>query len=185
MTYFPFPVSLRQVWQYTLPFMTLLQVTAVLWVSWNVCSKTNVKLSNLSQQVERTEKVQNCLSPKFAKKFVIDYYFEIVQKLKFGIYDIDNKTIDLSDDDFLGQLDCTLGQVRRFSLSFHNACSHKAVLKCLNLLNNESICKCLTQRCVESFSSLLSVLMNRVFTYLDAQFLNRYLHRIIQDTLLM
>lgn len=68
--------------------------------------------SNVSQQVARTEKVQNCLSPKFAKKFVIDYYFEIVQKLKFGIYDIDNKTIDLSDDDFLGQLECTLGQVR-------------------------------------------------------------------------
>uniref|UniRef100_A0A4W6G5F6 Copine-3 n=1 Tax=Lates calcarifer TaxID=8187 RepID=A0A4W6G5F6_LATCA len=62
-------------------------------------------------EVERTEKVQNCLSPKFAKKFVIDYYFEIVQKLKFGIYDIDNKTIDLSDDDFLGELECTLGQV--------------------------------------------------------------------------
>ncbi|XP_071341823.1 copine-3-like isoform X5 [Trachinotus anak] len=62
-------------------------------------------------EVERTEKVQNCLNPKFAKKFVIDYYFEIVQKLKFGIYDIDNKTVDLSDDDFLGELECTLGQV--------------------------------------------------------------------------
>nr|XP_057915730.1 copine-3 isoform X1 [Doryrhamphus excisus] len=62
-------------------------------------------------EVERTEKVQNCLCPKFAKKFVIDYYFEMVQKLKFGIYDIDNKTIDLSDDDFLGELECTLGQV--------------------------------------------------------------------------
>uniref|UniRef100_A0A665VU13 Copine-3 n=1 Tax=Echeneis naucrates TaxID=173247 RepID=A0A665VU13_ECHNA len=62
-------------------------------------------------EVARTEKVQNCLHPKFAKKFVIDYYFEIVQKLKFGIYDIDNKTIDLSDDDFLGELECTLGQV--------------------------------------------------------------------------
>ncbi|XP_038580168.1 copine-3-like isoform X1 [Micropterus salmoides] len=62
-------------------------------------------------EVGRTEKVQNCLSPKFAKKFVVDYYFEIVQKLKFGVYDIDNKTIDLSDDDFLGQLECTLGQV--------------------------------------------------------------------------
>lgn len=60
----------------------------------------------------RTEKVQNCLSPKFAKKFVVDYYFEIVQKLKFGVYDIDNKTIDLTDDDFLGELECTLGQVR-------------------------------------------------------------------------
>lgn len=39
----------------------------------------------------------------------------MVQNLKFGIYDIDNKTIDLSDDDFLGELECTLGQVRRFS----------------------------------------------------------------------
>lgn len=36
----------------------------------------------------------------------------MVQKLKFGMYDIDNKTIDLSDDDFLGELECTLGQVR-------------------------------------------------------------------------
>uniref|UniRef100_W5MWF2 Copine-3 n=1 Tax=Lepisosteus oculatus TaxID=7918 RepID=W5MWF2_LEPOC len=62
-------------------------------------------------EVDRTERVKNCLSPKFAKKFVIDYYFEVVQKLKFGIYDIDNKTIDLSDDDFLGELECTLGQI--------------------------------------------------------------------------
>ncbi|KAJ8010401.1 hypothetical protein DPEC_G00074690 [Dallia pectoralis] len=62
-------------------------------------------------EVGRTEKVQNCLAPKFAKKFIVDYYFEIVQKLKFGIYDIDNKSVDLSDDDFLGELECTLGQV--------------------------------------------------------------------------
>ncbi|KAM4606381.1 copine-3-like isoform 1-T2 [Polymixia lowei] len=62
-------------------------------------------------ELARTEKVQNCLNPKFAKKFVIDYYFEVVQKLRFGIYDIDNKTVDLSDDDFLGELECTLGQV--------------------------------------------------------------------------
>uniref|UniRef100_A0A6Q2YHF1 Copine-3 n=1 Tax=Esox lucius TaxID=8010 RepID=A0A6Q2YHF1_ESOLU len=63
-------------------------------------------------EVGRTETVKNCLSPKFAKKFIIDYYFELVQRLKFQIYDIDNKTVDLSDDDFLGELDCTLGQVR-------------------------------------------------------------------------
>lgn len=62
-------------------------------------------------QVDRTERVKNCLNPKFAKKFLIDYYFELVQKLKFGIYDIDNKTFDLSDDDFLGEFECTLGQV--------------------------------------------------------------------------
>lgn len=67
----------------------------------------------LASQVGRTEKIQNCLNPKFAKKFLIDYHFEIVQKLKFGIYDIDNKTIDLNDDDFLGELECSLGQVRK------------------------------------------------------------------------
>uniref|UniRef100_A0A7N6FD52 C2 domain-containing protein n=1 Tax=Anabas testudineus TaxID=64144 RepID=A0A7N6FD52_ANATE len=68
-------------------------------------------------EVARTEKVQNCLNPKFAKKVSIDYYFEIVQKLKFGIYDIDNKTVDLNDDDFLGELECTLGQVKCFLYS--------------------------------------------------------------------
>ncbi|KAG7488281.1 hypothetical protein MATL_G00033500 [Megalops atlanticus] len=62
-------------------------------------------------EFDRTEKVQNCLNPKFAKKFVVDYYFELVQKLKFAVYDIDNNTYDLSDDDFLGELECTLGQI--------------------------------------------------------------------------
>lgn len=51
------------------------------------------------------------MNPKFSKTFIIDYYFEVVQKLKFGIYDIDNKTVELSDDDFLGECEVTLGQV--------------------------------------------------------------------------
>uniref|UniRef100_A0A665VZD6 Copine-3 n=2 Tax=Echeneis naucrates TaxID=173247 RepID=A0A665VZD6_ECHNA len=59
----------------------------------------------------RTEMILNCLNPKFAKKFVIDYYFEMVQSLKFCVYDIDNDTYDLGDDDFLGELECTLGQI--------------------------------------------------------------------------
>lgn len=67
----------------------------------------------LAPQVARTERIKNCLNPKFAKTFLIDYHFEIVQKLRFAIYDIDNKTIDLSDDDFLGEMECSLGQVRR------------------------------------------------------------------------
>lgn len=62
-------------------------------------------------QVDRTERIKNCLNPRFSKKFVIDYYFEVVQKLKFGVYDIDNRTVELSDDDFLGEYECTLGQV--------------------------------------------------------------------------
>ena len=41
----------------------------------------------------------------------MDYYFEEVQKLRFEIYDIDNKTPQLDDDDYLGGLECTMGQV--------------------------------------------------------------------------
>ncbi|XP_034027635.1 copine-3-like isoform X2 [Thalassophryne amazonica] len=55
--------------------------------------------------------ILNCLNPKFAKKFVINYYFEMVQRLKFCVYDIDNDTYDLDDDDFLGEIECTLGQI--------------------------------------------------------------------------
>uniref|UniRef100_A0A8C6D7A0 Copine 3 n=1 Tax=Moschus moschiferus TaxID=68415 RepID=A0A8C6D7A0_MOSMO len=62
-------------------------------------------------EVARTERIQNCLNPKFSKTFTIDYYFEVVQKLKFGVYDIDNKTVELSDDDFLGECECSLGQI--------------------------------------------------------------------------
>lgn len=62
-------------------------------------------------QMDRTERIKNCLDPKFSKRFLIDYYFELVQKLKFGVYDIDNATVELGDDDFLGEFECTLGQV--------------------------------------------------------------------------
>uniref|UniRef100_A0A673I7J8 Copine-3 n=1 Tax=Sinocyclocheilus rhinocerous TaxID=307959 RepID=A0A673I7J8_9TELE len=66
-------------------------------------------------EVERTERVKNCQDPEFSTKLHIDYHFEKVQKLKFGIYDIDNKSVDLKDDDFLGGFECTLGQVSMLS----------------------------------------------------------------------
>ena len=62
-------------------------------------------------QIARTERIKNTLNPTFSQKIQLDYYFEEVQKLKFGIYDIDNDTTKLSDDDFLGKAKCTLGQV--------------------------------------------------------------------------
>lgn len=62
-------------------------------------------------QLDRTERIKNCQNPEFCKKLVVDYYFEKVQKLKFGVYDIDNQSFDLSDDDYLGGIECTLGQV--------------------------------------------------------------------------
>jgi len=45
----------------------------------------------------------------------MDYYFEMVQKLKFAVYDVDNETSSLGDDDFLGAMECTLGQVGCFN----------------------------------------------------------------------
>lgn len=39
------------------------------------------------------------------------YYFEMVQKLRFVVYDIDNDTPSLDDDDYLGNIECTLGEV--------------------------------------------------------------------------
>ncbi|XP_053401180.1 copine-3-like isoform X3 [Mercenaria mercenaria] len=59
----------------------------------------------------RTENVQNSLDPDFAKAFSIDYMFEEVQKVKVAVYDLDNSTPQLEDDDFLGQIECTLGQI--------------------------------------------------------------------------
>ncbi|XP_060567238.1 copine-3-like [Ruditapes philippinarum] len=62
-------------------------------------------------ELGRTENVENSLDPDFTKAFPIDYLFEEVQKVNIAVYDIDNSTSKLSDDDFLGQLECTLGQI--------------------------------------------------------------------------
>lgn len=48
----------------------------------------------------------------------MDYYFELVQKLKFTVYDVDNASKALDDDDFLGQMECSLGQVNFIIIYF-------------------------------------------------------------------
>lgn len=45
------------------------------------------------------------------KPVEIDYFFEEVQKIKIMVFDVDNATQQLADDDFLGRHECTLGQV--------------------------------------------------------------------------
>uniref|UniRef100_A0A8D2D1R6 Copine-1 n=1 Tax=Sciurus vulgaris TaxID=55149 RepID=A0A8D2D1R6_SCIVU len=62
-------------------------------------------------ELGRTERVRNCSNPEFSKTLQLEYHFETVQKLRFGIYDIDNKTPELGDDDFLGGAECSLGQI--------------------------------------------------------------------------
>ncbi|KAL9644301.1 hypothetical protein ABK040_005762 [Willaertia magna] len=59
----------------------------------------------------RTEVVKDNLNPSFNKTFVLDYKFEEIQPLTFRVYDIDNGTSSLNDDDFLGQLDVKLAEI--------------------------------------------------------------------------
>ena len=67
----------------------------------------------------RTEVIKNDLNPKFIHSFEVDYYFEQVQKVRFAIYDIDNSSASLNDDDFLGSYECTVGEVFQFLFKFH------------------------------------------------------------------
>lgn len=58
--------------------------------------------------------IKSNLNPVFAKVLTLDYYFEEVQKLRFEVYDIHGThSIGTRDDDFLGGMECTLGQVRQ------------------------------------------------------------------------
>uniref|UniRef100_A0A3B4VF29 Copine I n=1 Tax=Seriola dumerili TaxID=41447 RepID=A0A3B4VF29_SERDU len=62
-------------------------------------------------ELARTERLKNTSSPSFSQRLRLDYHFETVQNLKLGIYDIDNSTSDLGDDDYLGGIELTLGQI--------------------------------------------------------------------------
>ena len=42
---------------------------------------------------------------------MIQYRFEELQQLKFAVYDVDNESPSLEDDDFLGQVVATLGNI--------------------------------------------------------------------------
>lgn len=57
--------------------------------------------------------IKSNLNPVFAKVFLVDYYFEEVQKLRFEVYDSHGQSgLGTHDDDFLGGMECTVGQVR-------------------------------------------------------------------------
>ncbi|MBN3292527.1 CPNE2 protein, partial [Polypterus senegalus] len=62
-------------------------------------------------EIGRTETAINNLNPVFGRKFVIDYHFEEIQKLKFALFDQDKSSSQLYEHDFLGEFTCTLGVV--------------------------------------------------------------------------
>ncbi|XP_071823026.1 copine-8-like isoform X2 [Apostichopus japonicus] len=63
------------------------------------------------REVGRTEVIMNNLNPRFVKKFLVDYFFEEVQNLKFEVYDVDSKSADLKKHDFIGKMECTMGEI--------------------------------------------------------------------------
>uniref|UniRef100_A0AAR2L5E8 C2 domain-containing protein n=1 Tax=Pygocentrus nattereri TaxID=42514 RepID=A0AAR2L5E8_PYGNA len=77
------------------------------------CVMLMVQAQGQWTELDRTEVIKSNLNPVFAKVLLLDYYFEEVQKLRFEVYDIHGThSIGTRDDDFLGGVECTLGQVR-------------------------------------------------------------------------
>lgn len=72
-------------------------------------------------QVDRTEVVRSCVNPSYSKVFTLDFYFEEVQRLRFELYDINSSSLNgLKEADFLGSVECTLGQVSHATLLLAN-----------------------------------------------------------------
>nr|BAB28837.1 unnamed protein product [Mus musculus] len=44
----------------------------------------------------RTEVIDNTLNPDFVRKFILDYFFEERENLRFDLYDVDSKSPNLS-----------------------------------------------------------------------------------------
>ncbi|KAK6635208.1 hypothetical protein RUM44_000459 [Polyplax serrata] len=62
-------------------------------------------------EYHRTECISNDHDPDFLSKVTIPYRFEEHQNLKFEIYDVDSESSNLSNHDFLGMAQCSLGQI--------------------------------------------------------------------------
>ncbi|XP_042279151.1 copine-4 isoform X1 [Thunnus albacares] len=62
-------------------------------------------------EVDRTEVIRSCVNPSYSKVFTLDFYFEEVQRLRFELYDINSGYNGLREADFLGSVECTLGQI--------------------------------------------------------------------------
>jgi len=76
-----------------------------------------ITYDNTGQQVTNwikvgsTEKINNNLNPSFLKSFIIDYYFEMIQKLRFLVFDMDNDSDGFNQNDFIGYAEKTIGDL--------------------------------------------------------------------------
>jgi hypothetical protein len=59
----------------------------------------------------RTERIQNNLNPDFKTPFVMNYFFEKAQELKFVVIDGDGDNDDNDKKDTIGKLKATMGSI--------------------------------------------------------------------------
>ncbi|KAI8598462.1 copine-8-like protein [Dissophora ornata] len=59
-----------------------------------------------------TERIKDSLNPVFIKNLQVDFRFQTIQRLKFVVYDIDDKhSGNFSDQDFLGEVETDLASI--------------------------------------------------------------------------
>ncbi|ETO27821.1 copine, partial [Reticulomyxa filosa] len=79
-------------------------------------NKTNqtIKQKNTTQNNNQNDKQtkRDNHYPKFQKEFLLDYYFEEEQEIRFDVYDQDkNNSTNLKDHDFVGSCQANLGEL--------------------------------------------------------------------------
>lgn len=57
-------------------------------------------------EIGRTEQINDNLNPEWVKKFILNYNFETIQRIRFEVYDRDT-----SGNDFLGEYETTLAEI--------------------------------------------------------------------------
>ncbi|XP_039973775.1 copine-4 [Xiphias gladius] len=75
------------------------------------CIVLNMQSHGQWIEVDRTEVIRSCVNPTYSKVFTLDFYFEEVQRLRFELYDINSSHNGPKEADFLGSVECTLGQI--------------------------------------------------------------------------
>uniref|UniRef100_A0A8C5D957 Copine-4-like n=1 Tax=Gouania willdenowi TaxID=441366 RepID=A0A8C5D957_GOUWI len=75
------------------------------------CFILKMKSHGQWMEVDRTEVIRSSVNPTYSKVFTLDFYFEEVQRLRFELYDINSSYNGTKEADFLGSVECTLGQI--------------------------------------------------------------------------
>jgi copine 1/2/3 len=77
------------------------------------CSRRHQHLLTSSPCTEhkRTETIQDNLNPTFSTPIVVDFFFELIQRIRFDVFDIDHPSAPLDKQDFLGTAETTMAHI--------------------------------------------------------------------------